>query len=91
MYKETSSELSLVVVSWFGVVAVDQEKSVKHSALDHLFRKRTLCRVCYGRLSLVYIGWDDHRDVILRGLVGDSRREKNCAIDPNKSFYRKCR
>lgn len=46
MWKETSSELSLVVVVWSGVVGVDQEKSVKHSALGRLYRKMTLCRVC---------------------------------------------
>ena len=55
-------------------MAVDQEKSVTHSALGRLCKKRMLCRVCRGRLSLVNIGYD-HRGVNLRGVVRHSRKD----------------
>ena len=55
--------------------------------------------MCQGRLSLVNIGWDDHRGVVWRGFVGDcgkdfscqgsEKREntKNRGFAPDNAFY----
>ena len=67
MYKETSSELFLEVF-WSGVVVVNQKKQCQAFRTgSSVYKKDAVPCVLWQAVSRLY----DHRDVILRGLVGD--------------------